>query len=137
MPGPLPNPNARRRNARPTAIRLPASGRDGEPPDWPLSKATKAEQELWRQLWSSPQAVAWEELGWVRTVARYARFTVKAERPRASAFLLSEVRQLEDRIGLTPYAMKRLGWEVVEMVIEASRDDAKIADLDEFRERLA
>ncbi|WHT21011.1 hypothetical protein N8J89_08070 [Crossiella sp. CA-258035] len=36
--GPPPNPNARRRNARTARERLPAEGRKGPAPDWPLPK---------------------------------------------------------------------------------------------------
>lgn len=36
MPGPPPNPNARRRNARVGVVLLPSEGRTGEPPQWPL-----------------------------------------------------------------------------------------------------
>ena len=135
MPGPPPNPNARRRNARPDWRRLPASGRAGEPPAWPLPRATKAERALWAQLWASPQAIAWESLGWDRTVARYARLAVEGEKRGASTRLLAEVRQLEDRLGLNPMAMKRLQWEISEAQQEEPRAD-NVADLDAFRERL-
>src|SRR4051812_22006454 len=107
MPGPAPNPNARRRNARPSFRRLPGTGRTGETPRWPLStKATLAERVLWVELWASPQAVAWEELGWTRTVARYTRITIAAEKPHATAAVMGESRQLEDRLGLNPKAMR-------------------------------
>jgi hypothetical protein len=33
--------------------------------------------------------------------------------PRATAALLGEVRQLEDRLGLSPLAMLRLRWEIM------------------------
>lgn len=36
MPGPPPNPNAQRRNARVGLVRLPAGGRTGRTPKWPL-----------------------------------------------------------------------------------------------------
>jgi hypothetical protein len=136
--GPAPTPNARRRNARPAFRRLPSAGRQGETPAWPLGgRASKAELALWAQLWTSPQAVAWEELGWVRTVARYARITIAAERPRAIAAVMSESRQLEDRLGLNPKAMRSLGWEIsaVESVPDAANAD-DVADLDAFRARL-
>lgn len=136
MPGPPPNPNARRKNARPSFRRLPAAGREGPPPTWPLStKATKAEAELWDQLWASPQAVAWEELGCVRTVARYARVVIKAEAPRAIGVVMQEARQLEDLLGLNPKAMKSLGWEVTTEAPSEDRDDA-VVDLAAFRDRV-
>lgn len=36
MPGPPPNPNAARRNSRVGLVRLPAGGRTGRTPKWPL-----------------------------------------------------------------------------------------------------
>lgn len=136
--GPAPNPHARRRNARPAFRRLPAAGRQGELPPWPLpGRRTPAEIALWAELWRSPQAVAWEELGWIRTVARYARITVAAERPKAIAALMGEARQLEDRLGLNPKAMRSLGWEIsaVEGLADPGDGDG-VADLDAFRARL-
>lgn len=133
--GPAPSPNARRRNVRPAFRRLPAGGRQGDAPAWPLGgRASKAEGVLWTQLWSSPQAVAWAELGWVRTVARYARITIAAERPKAIAAVMSEARQLEDRLGLNPKAMRSLGWEITTDESTGPTDD--VVDLDAFRARL-
>src|SRR5689334_13677132 len=61
MPGPLPNPERRRRNA-PTipTTKLPAGGRPGrapKPPGWlELDRAGKA---WWAWAWKTPQAAAW------------------------------------------------------------------------------
>ena len=112
MPGPAPNPNARRRNKRPDWLSLPADGYDGNIPTWPLSSEISfAEEELWRSLWRTPQAAAWAEGGFERVVARYVMVTCLVEL-EPNAALLSEVRQMEDRLGLSPMAMKRLQWEV-------------------------
>lgn len=137
MPRP-PNKNARRRNARPEWRQLPLAGRCGPPPVFPLAgRQSRALVELWGELWRSPQAVVWEELGWVRLVARYARLLLVAERADASASLLGEVRQLEDRLGLSPMAVKRLQWEIVpEAPAAADADDGSVARLDEYRTRL-
>lgn len=134
--GPPPNPNARRRNARPAFRRLPADGRRGDPPTWPLYRPNKAELTLWDQLWASPQAAAWEELGWMRTVARYCRITIAAEKRSATAAVMSESRQLEDRLGLNPKAMRSLGWEIVAAAPETADDAADVIDIDAFRARL-
>lgn len=97
-----------------SAQRLPASGRKGAPPKWPLTgKPSADELEAWGQVWTTPQAVAWERLGWVRPVARYVRCLVQAEQVGAPAALLGEVRQMEDRLGLSPMALLRLRWSVV------------------------
>jgi hypothetical protein len=131
MPGPAPNPNARRRNVKPTTTRLPAGGYEGDVPPWPLSRANKAEKDTWAALWRLPQAAEWIKGAHARTVARYVRALVVAEQREASAFHLSEVRQLEDRLGLTPMAMMRLRWEVVVDETEAPEvaDDAPVADV--------
>lgn len=115
MPGPPPkHPSVRRRSNRSKArFVLPSEGRKGKAPKWPLpGRQLPGEADVWRALWSTPQAVAWEHLGWVRTVARYCRVLVEAETPGAKPLVLAEARQLEDRLGLSPMAMLRLQWEV-------------------------
>jgi len=101
----------RRRNATTTpTVQLPAEGRAGPPPPWPLTGRAPA---LWTGLWATPQAAAWERLQWTRVVARYVRILVWCENPKTmTAALLSEARQLEDRLGLSPMSMLRLRWEV-------------------------
>jgi hypothetical protein len=44
-------------------------------------------------------------------VARYVRVLAESE-SSLSVGLLGEVRQLEDRLGLTPMAMLRMRWEI-------------------------
>lgn len=46
MPGPPPNPNRRRRNATIALTQLPAEGRQGEPPAWPLGVDVGAQARL-------------------------------------------------------------------------------------------
>lgn len=116
--GPAPKPQSQqRRSGRGLAsqtTQLPASGRQGEPPPWPLGRQSKRERELWERLWRTPQAVAWERLGWTDVVARYARMEVVAEQRDAPVTALGEVRQMEDRLGLSPMALLRLRWEIVD-----------------------
>lgn len=112
MPMP-PKENPARRNARVGPVKLPADGRPGDPPAWPLvTGPTGDEREAWRQLWATPQAVAWEQLGWTRTVARYCRLMVACEKPGAGAALHNAATAMEDRLGLTPKAMRLLLWQV-------------------------
>lgn len=109
--GPDPNPNAKRRNARVGMTHLPAGGRTGRPPAWPLrGTATAAEKHAWAQLWATPQAVAWERLGWTRVVARYVRVMLKAEDGDERAW--AETRLLEKELGLTPAALRSLMWVI-------------------------
>lgn len=120
MPGPPPKDGARNpsngkvEGFAASAQRLPMSGRKGPAPKWPLTgKPSADEAAAWKQVWVIPQAVAWERLGWVRPVARYVRCLVAAEVPGAPAALLGEVRQMEDRLGLSPMALLRLRWSIV------------------------
>lgn len=121
-----------RRNSRVGPLRLPSEGRQGPPPAWPLLGQSDAEHDAWADLWATPQAVAWERLGWTRVVARYCRFMIRAEGyedPETGALLsdkdaASEARQLEDRLGLTPKAMRLLLWEVVSDEVTEKRKTA-------------
>lgn len=125
MPGPAPKKNARRRNARPDWRSLPPDGYAGPIPEWPFGD----EPKLWSDLWRTPQADAWSEMGWTRVVARYVSLLIEQEAGKANAALLAEIRQMEDRLGLSPMAMKRLQWEVVEGMKEPAVSDGNVVNL--------
>lgn len=175
-PPPKPAGERRRRNATIAMTRLPAGGRKGELPNWPLlpdiatvarrdmarrqadelelallepdlkgraraaaqrkleaaqtsanildkelEAQQQAEGEVWAELWATPQAVAWERLGWTREVAQYVRWKVRAELGDLDAS--KEARQLGDRLGLTPLAMLRLRWEVAPDEVAEQRQE--------------
>jgi hypothetical protein len=121
MPMP-PKPEPARRNARVGPQVLPAEGRRGLAPNWPLAGgASSAEAGLWAELWATPQAVAWERLGWTRVVARYCRVALAAEALQKDA--MAEARQLEDRLGLTPKAMRLLMWTVASDEVAEKRQE--------------
>lgn len=125
MPQP-PKHDPVRRNARVGPVMLPAAGRKGEAPAWPLPGGLNgAEREAWAQLWATPQAVAWEQLGWTRTVARYCRVMVAAEKPDATAALLAQAVALEDRLGLTPKSMRLLLWQIAVDEVAEKRQESK------------
>lgn len=132
MPGPAPSVDPVRRNARTGPVRLPAEGRKGEPPEWPVGgRVSAAERKAWAELWSTPQAAAWDRLGsgTRREVARYCRLLVRAERVDATAAVHSQATALADRLGLTPKAMRMLLWEIVSDEVtekrESSEDDVR------------
>lgn len=117
MRGPVPKqPNERRRrNATLPMTQLPAEGRQGPPPAFPLpvvgnKDLAKLELEIWAELWATPQACEWDRMRWTRDVAQYAR--LKAAGELGSMKAVSEARQLGDRLGLNPQAMLRMRWEV-------------------------
>jgi len=124
MPGPAPkDPGARRRrNSSVGKTLLPAGGRLDPAPAWPI--AALGEPTVWVELWRLPQAVFWERNMLVRVVARYAMLLDASETPDASAALLGEVRQLEDRLGLNPKAMRSLLWEVTSDEVGEKREEA-------------
>ena len=111
----------RRRNVSVGKTLLPAGGREGDVPEWPL--ALVPESSPWADLWHTPQSVAWERLGYFRVVARYSLLLELAE-DGAAAPIQSEVRQLEDRLGLTPKAMRMLLWEVSSDEVAEKRDES-------------
>jgi hypothetical protein len=173
-PAPKPADQRRRRNATVAMTKLPAGGREGAPPRWPLlddvvmvadrdmaqrvaddlelqllepdltgrqraaaqkkhdaavrtatilNKQIEAQRqvegELWTELWATPQAVAWDRLGWTREVAQYVRWKAKAEGGDLDA--AKEARQLADRLGLNPLALLRLRWEIAEDEVAEQR----------------
>ncbi len=123
MPGPPPNPNRRRRNVGPQLLELPSEGRKGAAPRWPLAAPpAPVEKRIWSDLWHLPQAVMWDRFGYTRVVARYVRTLAAAEETLARD-VMSEARQLEDKLGLTPKAMKDLMWKVADDELDEARRD--------------
>jgi hypothetical protein len=131
MPGPAPKraEDRARRNAPPVAeVVLPAAGYDGPVPEWPLPGAYQAaDRKLWATLWRTPQAAAWARMGpgVVLVVANYVRLW----RGKSSDSQV-ERRQAEDRLGLNPLAMRRLGWDVErpDPVADQAPDGAELPD---------
>lgn len=128
-------------------LALPAAGRGGRAPAFPLPKierfstevidgkqvrkvdATvgngfrKRELELWRELWKTPQALAWEREPWRwPTVAKYCRIMASTEaEPDASAALLSRERELRNECGLSPDGLRMNGWAIAPDQLAAKR----------------
>lgn len=124
MPGPPPKNGAVRRNARVGPLLLPAAGRKAIAPEWPIpGPISREERFAWTELWETPQSVAWENLGWTRTVARYCRIMVAAEQPDAKAALLAQAVALEDRLGLTPKSMRMLMWSIASDEVADKREN--------------
>lgn len=169
------SPNTRRRNTVAPTTRLPAAGRTGDPPAWPLlpdvrrraqldsyaeqiedlaldaqgtGRAAAAaarrlltlqeradvlaaelqvtaeqEQQLWAELWATPQAVEWERLRWTREIALYVRWSTAAALGDLHA--AKEARQWSDRLGLNSPALLRLRWEIVTADVDEHRPVAR------------
>src|SRR4051812_14288629 len=109
MPALPAEPGARRRrNLNQSQWRgLPADGRKGRAPACP-PKWSKATKDWWKIIWRSPMATVWLEsdipaltlLGDLRNMAE------------PTAAILGEIRQIEDRFGLSPKSRRMLQWQI-------------------------
>lgn len=112
MPGPLPNPNARRRNAPTIAwVDLPPDPGVDVPflPTWRGWLPNTV--EWWAHLWSRPQARMWDPTGstlW--TLAALMDDVLAGDVELAK--VAGEMRAHEDRHGLSPKAMGQLRWRL-------------------------
>ena len=121
--GPPPDPNALRRNRKSDASgwsTLPAEGRAGSPPEWPLVDVEPREWDLWRELWTRPQAVMWEKLGLDIEVALFVRLLAEAEAPRPRGDAAKLTKQYMESLGLTGPGMLRLRWKIGPVEQEAA-----------------
>lgn len=92
---------------------LPASGRPGPVPKWPLDGGpTAREKVLWKRMWSKPQAVMWEKLELVEEVAHYVRRFTEAEKPGSPVNVGTLVRQMSDSLGLTVPGLRFNRWKI-------------------------
>lgn len=123
--GPSKDPLALRRDRDKGLLELPAEGRDGPVPEWPLTEPTDREREWWEDLWGSPQAVAWEAHRLHLLVALFIRNLEVVEQPGAPANRTTEVRRMMDDLGLTEAGQRSNGWVVVGQVSSPRRSVSK------------
>lgn len=120
--GPAPDPNALRRDRvgdRASWTVLPAAGREGDPPAWPLRDQSEREAMLWLREWRRPQAVIWERNGQEEEVAMYVRAFATAELPNATVAARTLVRQQQEALGLSMPGLMRLRWRIGEPEADA------------------
>ena len=117
MAASYPKPDGERRNRHAPAFGwkvLPAEGRKGPTPplpDW--RKWSESTLTWWQALWATPQASQWlTDDPELPRLALMHETVWSSSRP--SAALLTEMRQIEDRHGLSPKAMLQLRWIVAE-----------------------
>lgn len=174
MPGPLPDPNHRHRNA-PTipTTNLPASGRKGAAPRPPKGyELGERGRAWWGWAWKLPQACGWSagdryvvarraaledsvaalqqvddfDLGEVLGLAdeesaRRVKAVIGHLRGLATnrIALEREMREIDDRLGLTPKGLAALRWKIVPDVDEqapTSRKTTGVASIADRRARL-
>lgn len=109
--------------------KLPATGRLGEPPEWPLAvkpEPNEEEELKWRELWTLPQALIWEQDRCYDLVAFYVRTYLEAMRRGAGAQARTFVRQVSNDLYLAPAALAA-GKYVIDGSDEAKALEAAMA----------
>lgn len=110
-PDPKPPSRRRRRNAVAGEGKL-AKRRTDTAPELPKGFAwLEWTREYWATIWDSPMATRWMVPYDVPALVRLAKLQERAlvDDDRK---VLSEIRQLEDRFGLSPRGRRLLGWEL-------------------------
>lgn len=141
--GPAPDPDALRRDRDGDGwVTLPAAGRKGAAPKWPLvapkvvdaegrarvqlsRQIAKRETELWKGLWRTPQAVRWQTNGQELEVALYVRSLVEAEQVGAPISLRTLIRQQQEALGLSLPGLARNRWRIGEVAAPAPKETSK------------
>lgn len=135
--GPPSDPSSGRSDARGLKFdSLPSEGREGKPPiAWPLpdpqvyiegiengrpvkqldvvasEERKESELALWDEVWTYPQAFAWERDRWRwNIVAMWVRTFLTAAGPEAKAADKTSLHRFSDQIGLSPAGLRDNGW---------------------------
>jgi hypothetical protein len=119
-----------------TFTKLPAAGRLAPAPEWPIAVQEPSNDELlkWRELWTIPQALIWEQDRAYDLVAFYVRTYLEAMKPKAGAQARMFVRQLSNDLYLAPAALAS-GKYVIENSPEADALDAAERSAKEYADR--
>lgn len=135
--GPPPDPNALRRDRDQAEwLDLPAGGRDGDTPAWPLPDQLAGELDLWAKEWRRPQAVAWERNGQELEVALFVRALVVSEGPKASAADRNVVQRKMCDLGLTVPGLRANRWRIVDGAAPKGQVRPQGPDWQSARDRL-
>lgn len=148
--GPQPDPSSGRSDSRGIKLdALPNEGRFGEPPlAWPLGSPAvyidvvvngkpsreldemateerrQAELSLWDEVWTYPQACAWELDRWRwNIVALYVRTFLVCAGPEAKAADKASLHRFGDQLGLTPAGLKENGWAIARSEVDMKRSE--------------
>lgn len=140
--GPPPDPQSLRSGGRDADswITLPAEGRQGDPPEFPLPRQSKREGDLWAKLWVKPQAIMWEANGLDDEVALHVRTFVAAEKVSAPVTMRTLVKQQREELGLSLSGMHRNRWRIATSTPEpaaSTQATASTSSAPSGRERFA
>jgi hypothetical protein len=136
--GRTPDPNALRRDRKDDAAWtvLPADGRIGAVPSWPLIDPTPREIQFWADLWKKPQAIIWEQNEQALQVAMYVRTFCEAEVAGAHTNLRTLLRQQAGELLLTIPAMLSARVRIAHDEVAAKRDEVEAPKRLSARDRL-
>jgi len=137
--GPVPTSTGRSHKAKQDQqgwITLPAEGRDGALPAFPLVDPSAREYEIWERLWETPQAAQWELMGLEFEVAAYVRLLARAELPKSSSLIWSQVKMHGESLGLTANGMLRNRWVVGDTAPGDAAETSTPAGVTSIAERL-
>lgn len=137
--GPAPTSTERSHKAKADqhgSVTLPAEGRDGAEPAYPLVDPNPRELDLWSRLWESPQAIMWEQLHLEFEVASYVRVLARAELPKSSSIIWGQAKQMAESLGLTASGMQRNRWTVGTVTDSAEDTDNAPSDVPSLADRL-
>lgn len=136
--GPAPDPNALRRDRKDDAswLTLPADGRKGSAPAFPLLEPDARELQLWNEFWAKPQAILWERNAQTYEVALHVRTFFEAERADAPSALRTLVRQQADALLLTIPSMHSARVRISHDEVSEKRDEVEAPVRLSARDRL-
>jgi hypothetical protein len=109
-------------------VQMPREGRD-EPVPEPVFKLLERERKLWNRLWSTPEAALWHEAD-APAVTRYVKLACNPTALMDSK-VLAELRNLEDRFGMSVYARRVNKLELEPE--EAPAGLAEVSSLDRYQ----
>jgi hypothetical protein len=104
----LPTGEAAHRGKTLPTTQLPITGRTAPPPECPYDLEPGG-AKWWEWAWKTPQAAGWSD-GDAYFVARRARL----EDTEQTQPVVREMREMDDRLGLTPKGLAALRWKIVE-----------------------
>lgn len=131
--GRYPNPDGERRNRAERQFDwtvLPAEGRAGPAPALPKWRPwTEATLAWWAELWATPQATKWDQSG--RSLHTLALLhhelmldALREPKDRKAPSISAEMRQHEDRHGLSDKALLQLRWRISSTPVDGAAQQA-------------
>lgn len=112
-----PGARARRNKDQNNWRGLPAEGKTTAAPACPESWSEQT-CDWWEIIWRSPMATIWLE----SDVPALVRLGNLLELPKQTALIIGEIRQIEDRFGLSPKSRRMLQW-LIEPPDESEKEE--------------